>query len=184
MSNGAKFGILGAAVGVVLTLIIASMWIGASNDEVHLRNLAAAEQDKCKLVHDNVWKTIKQKGGVTEGAYDKFREVFKDIFSERYQGGGGSLAKVITENNPTFDMSLYQDLLRTIEAKRQEYMVAQSKLRDIKNSHDDLRGSFPSSIFVGGRPELKIILVTSDTTESVYGSGRDNDIETFPSKNK
>ena len=85
----------------------------------------------------------------------------------------------ITEHNPEFDTSLYKDLMRSIEAERTKFAREQKVLIGIKEQHDNMRTRLPSSVFVGGRPEIEIQLVTSGKTKEAFATGEENDIDLF-----
>jgi hypothetical protein len=57
--------------------------------------------------------------------------------------------------------------------------MRQKELIDYKREHDNLRKLFPSCIFVGSRPEIKIIIITSEKTENTFKTGKDNDVDVF-----
>ena len=66
-----------------------------------------------------------------------------------------------------------------IEGLRAEFQQCQARLRDIKREHDDLRLKIPSCFFVGSRPEMKVIIVTSGNTEKAFSTGQENNVEVF-----
>lgn len=108
---------------------------------------------------------------------DDFKSVYVSIMSERYQGetAGAPAFKWITEHNPSFPMDLYKDVSEAIESNRSEFLRVQKRLIDIKREHDNLRQKFPSSIIVGGRPELEIQVVTSSKTKRTFETGEENE---------
>lgn len=175
-------------VGLVLLLVVVAigavwvvMYFQASNREISLRNLSAAQQDVCKMVYDETWKIISQKGQVAEQYKNDFKDIFSSLMEGRYGNEkGGSLMKWIQEHNPEFDASMYKTISTSIEVQRQKFTEAQTRLRDIKLQHDDLRLKFPTSIFVGGRPALDITIVTSTKTEEVFQQAKEDDINVFP----
>ena len=180
MSNGAKISLIIGIVAVVLALVVVPMWISASNKEKALVNIAAAQTDICKLVFDETWKIINQQAQVASEYKDSFQEVFADIMEGRYGNArGGSIMSWIQEQNPNFDASMYSKIQSSIESQRHKYTEAQKMLRDIKLQHDDLRSLFPSSLFVGGRPELKVTMVTSSKTERTYEEAKEDDVNLF-----
>lgn len=183
MSTANKLLIGIVAIITVFVFVIGGMYISSVNTEVSLRNEAAAQQDVCKLVHDTVWKVLTQKAQVAETAASKYSEIFPALMEGRYGNArGGALLSFVQEQNPNFDIKLYEDLSRAIESQRERYLVAQKRLRDIKREHDDLRMKIPSSFFVGSKPELKIQLVTSTATESTYATGVDDNADLFGKK--
>ena len=185
MGLGAKLGIGVSVIAIVLLLVSGAVYVSTINREVALRNEASAQQDVCKLVHDTVWKILKQKGQVAETAASKYLELFPALMEGRYGNArGGALLSFVQEQNPTFDLKLYEDLSRAIEAQRETFLSAQKRLRDIKREHDDLRQKIPSTFFVGQRPELKIQLITSTQTEATYATGTDDDVDLFQKQSK
>ncbi|NQV88770.1 MAG: hypothetical protein HQ488_00405 [Parcubacteria group bacterium] len=174
-------GLLVALITVaVAAMLIVGMAVSYKNSEVGLRNTAAAQQEKLTVVYDATWKIIQQKAGVSAQYADNFKEIYPALMEGRYgDSRGGAMMSWITESNPDFDTSLYADLMRSIESERTKFAREQSRLIDIKREHDDLRLKIPSSLFVGGKPELEIQLVTSGRTKEVFSTGEENDIDLF-----
>ena len=180
MGTGIKFGLVVLIVAVVLAVVIVPMWVSASNKEIGLRNLAAAQEDVCKMVFDETWKIINQQAQVANEYKEAFREIFPELMEGRYGNDrGGSLMSWISEQNPEFDSALYIKIQSSIESQRHKYTEAQKMLRDVKLQHDDLRTKLPTSIFVGGRPVLEVTIVTSSKTENVYEEAKEDDVNLF-----
>ena len=59
------------------------------------------------------------------------------------------------------------------------FFMEQKKLIDINNEHTIIRQTFPSSIFIGGRPDEKIKIVSSTATKRVMESGKEDEIEIY-----
>jgi hypothetical protein len=171
-------------VAVLFFLMMISSCISYGNAETRLRNKINAQVESNKTTFDNVWKIIAQKAQVTDTAKDAFKDIYTNIMDVRYQGGGGDLAKFITEQNPQFDMSLFKDLMNTIEAQRSTFGNEQRKLIAMCNEHNNLLSVFPSSMFLIGRSPIgdDCKIVTSAKTEATFQSGQENDINVFPTK--
>lgn len=168
-------GLLLAAI-----VIIVVIGISASNKEIRLRNQIAAQEKVLEGSFDKMWKIINQKAQVSTQYKDAFREIYDSIMSGRYGNErGGALMSWVTEHNPTFDVSLYKDLMNSIEAERTGFFMEQKKLTDLAREHRDILKTFPSNCFVGRRPEIKITIVSSDKTKEVIESGKENDIDLF-----
>jgi len=177
MGTGLKVVLVGVATAVMFGLVVMGLWISANNKEKSLRNQAAAQQKICQVVFDETWKIINQKCQVKDSYKDSFKEIFTGIMEGRYSNArGGSLMSWIQEANPNFDSSIFKDIMVSIEAQRHKFTGAQSTLVDIKREHDNLRTMFPSSIFVGGKPALEIIVVTSTNTEEIFKMGVEDNI--------
>jgi len=169
-------------IGLVV-LIAAGIWgamyVNYSNQERRLVNLAGAQVQANAAIFDKVWKIISQKAQVSEKYKDSFEAIYTKIMKARYSSKDGTLMKWIQEQNPNFDSSIYTNLMDTIQGQREEFAQVQIKLRDIKREHDNLRTLFPSSLFVGKRPELKVTIVTSDQTEEIFKTGKENNVKVF-----
>lgn len=168
------------ALGTLLTLAVAVgvAYISASNGEVRLRNRIEAQQKACEAYYDKLWKVLQQKAGVTDQYKDGFKEIYTELVSGRYQDQN-LLFKFVTESNPTFDPSLYKDLMASIEGERNGFLMEQKRLIDMDREHKTMRAVFPGSLFIGSRPDVPITVVTSEKTEAVYTNGKEDNIELF-----
>ena len=166
---------LGMLVVIVILFvgIVGATWLSATNREASLRNRFVAQQKANEASFDAMWKIIQQKGQVADQYKSGFKEVYKEIMDGRYKEGGGSLLKFITESNPQFSVSLYKSLSASIEGERKRFLRDQQVLLDIKREHDDVLTRFPSRLFVGDRPPLDAVIVTSEKTEDAFKSRRE-----------
>jgi hypothetical protein len=150
-----------------------------------LRNKVVAQEQVRAGYFDKMWKIINQKAQVADQYKDAFREIYPSLIEGRYGNEqGGMLMKWITEHNPQFDVSLYKDLMHSIEAERTGFFLEQKKLTDLAREHQDVRTTFPSKIFVGHRSAIVVTIITSDVTDKVISSGKENDIELFKKDTK
>ena len=166
-------------VGIVVLVLAVVIWaVGVHNRAIALETKAKAQQANLAVVHDQMWKTLQQKAGVTNEYKDAFAEIFPALIEGRYKNGGG-LMKMITESNPDFDASLYKDLMDSIEGLRAKFATEQKKLLDIAAEHERLLASMPSSLIVGGRDPIEVKLITSSRSNQALESGVDDDVELF-----
>jgi uncharacterized protein YneF (UPF0154 family) len=163
----------------VIAMSIGGMYFSYSNDEVKLRNYAAAQEDVNRAIFDKVWKVISQQAQVADKYKNDFQEVYANMMTGRYSGKDKVLFNWIQEHNPQLDSKIYYTLLDTIAGQRESFAQVQAKLRDIKREHDNLRMTFPGSIFVGSRSELEVTIVTSDKTEDIFKTSKENDVKMF-----
>ena len=180
-------------VVVILGIILFSSYVSTSNTEISMRKQIEAQQEVCASFYDKVWKIISQKAQVSSEYKNGFNEIYTNIMQGRYQNGGaqagngpqgsaqngGSLMKWIQEANPEFDVSLYKDLMRSIEVERNGYLKQEQKLIDLDREHDTYIAIFPNSIFVGGRGETEIKTIRSSRTNNALETGEDNDVDLF-----
>lgn len=168
-------------IGTVMCLIIlfmAGLYFSYSNREIGLKNLASAQETANKVIADKMWKVIAQKAEIKESYKKDFEQIFVTGMQERYSKDN-SIWRWIQEQNPNVDPSIYKSLMDTVEGLRAEFTMVQVKLRDIKREHDNLRTQVPGSWFVGNRLELKVIIVTSDKTEEMFVTEKENDVKLF-----
>jgi len=166
-------------IGVVLISIIGIMYVTTSNKEIKTKNLFTAQQTTCEAYFDKMWKVLQQQASVADQYKEAFKEIYPDLIEGRYSNGGGQLMQWVQEHNPEFDSSLYGKLMNSIEAQREGFFNEQRKLISINNEHRNLLELFPTSLFVGGRDTLNLVVITSLKTKNIYESGEENDIELF-----
>lgn len=173
---------IGIAILALFGIIALIMGVSTSNSEVRLRNKGTAQEQVCKNNFDNMFKQIAQVAQVADQYKETFKEIYPALIEGRYKNDGNTLMKWIQESNPNFDTKLYDKLINIIEAKRDSFQHEQDKLVDIVREHNDLLGTFPSSLFVGGRPPLAVTFVSSSKTKETYRTGEENDIDVFQKK--
>lgn len=173
--------LVAAACVLAVGFVILAMWVSANNREISLRNQATRQQKNLENVFDKTWKIISQQAQIAEAAKEAFKEIYPALMEGRYGNArGGALLSFIQEQNPSFDIQKnYDTLAASVEVQRTEFAREQEELLVIKQLHDDVRTLIPSSIFVGGRPELVVTIVTSSKTTEAFSTGEDNDVELF-----
>ncbi len=165
-----------AAVGI----LIGGMYFTYSNAEIRQRSLVNAKQKDNQSELDNTIKTIAQSAQVTDAQTKALKEIIIGNATAR-KSGSGSLATMVQEAVPNLDQSTktFQNLQNQIVAARNSWTMQQKELIDLQREHHNMLTIFPSSLFVGSRPEIQIIIVTSDRTEESFRTGKDNDINVF-----
>jgi hypothetical protein len=182
-----KVALITIASIAFLAFTFIGMYMSYSNAEVRLRNRATAQEQVCQANFDKMWKVIQQKAQVTDQYKESFRAIYVDLIRGRYASTDSSgtvkqsdnFMKWIQESNPTFDVSLYKDLMVAIEAQRESFFDEQKTLIDVKMQHDNCLTTMPSALFVGSREPVKITVITSEKTESVYETSQENDVKLF-----
>lgn len=180
MSNTIKTLIVGGLIFGFLGFTIFSMWMSANNREISLRTQIEAQEKVCQTFYDKLWKILQQKAQVADQYKTAFKEIYPALIEGRYGNEqGGTLMKWIQESNPSFDVSLYKDLMASIESERTGFFMEQKKMIDLDREHRVLRQTFPNSLFIGTRPDVKFIIVTSGKTQETYRTGQENDVDLF-----
>lgn len=163
-----------------LALIIGVMYMSYSNQEVRLRNAITARQEANKATFDNMWKQIKQTAEVTDAQKNALLEIF--IGHAKARSGSGddkAVVKWLQESVPNVDVSVYKNLQNIIVAARNSFTTDQLALLDLQREHNNCLTMVPSSFFVGGRPPIKVTLVTSERTDAAFSAGKDDDVSVF-----
>lgn len=169
-----------AAGCFLLVLSIGLIWMSANNREVGLRAQFEAQQKANESGFDKTWKTIQQSAQIPEKERDSFRQTYVEIMNAtKGVAGNGQLASFFTQAKIDISPELFKKLMTTIEAERTDFDRRQQKLLDVKREHDTLLGSAPSSLFVGHRPKLEAVIVTSAVTEKAFATGKDDNVDLF-----
>ena len=174
--------IIGICIAVILAIGIfgvVGMYFSYNNTDAKLRAQAEAQLGKVEGVHDKMWKVLQQKAQVSNEYKNAFSEIYPDLIEGRYSQGDGSLMKWITEANPTFDTSLYKDLMLSIELLRTEFQKSQERMLDIIREHNVLLTTVPSKWFVSNTERIEYTIISSTRSKTVMTTGLDDDISLF-----
>jgi hypothetical protein len=166
-------------------LIIGIQLISLSNSDTRLRNQFKQKIDERTAFYDNMWKTIAQKSQIALKNDSSFYRNINAIMSSR-KDASGLFMKWVKESNPNANYQevskLYSDLSRTVESKRDEFFEREKMLQDIKLQSDNLLTLFPSGWIlrnIFGRKYLVYKPITSDRTDEVMTTGKDNNVQLF-----
>ena len=174
--------IIGICIAVILAIGVFSvvgMYFSYNNTDARLRALVEAQRGKIEGVHDKMWKVLQQKAQVSNEYKDAFAEIYPELIEGRYSQGDGSLMKWITEANPTFDTSLYKDLMLSIELLRTEFQKSQERMLDLIREHNVLLTTVPSKWFVSNKEPIEYIVISSTRSKTVMQTGIDDDTSLF-----
>lgn len=174
--------IIGICIAVILIIGIFSvvgMYFSYNNTDAKLRAQAEAQLGKVEGVYDKIWKVLQQKAQVSNEYKNAFSEIYPNLIEGRYSQGDGSLMKWITEANPTFDTSLYKDLMLSIELLRTEFQKSQERMLDIIREHNVLLTTVPSKWFVSNTERIEYTIISSTRSKTVMTTGLDDDISLF-----
>lgn len=176
-----KTAIIGG--GVLFIFIIIYMGMSVSyNNYANRTEVAAEEKEKaCQVDYDAMWKVIQQQAGVVDKYQESFKEIYTDLIDGRYSDndGQGQFMMWIQEHNPTFDPSMFNRLMNTIESMRLDFATRQKELIAIEQDYNQAIVTFPGSWFIGDRDKMEVTIITSSKTQEVYETGQENDIELF-----
>jgi hypothetical protein len=177
-----KYAII-ALIAFVFIGVFSSV-VSTSNDEVDLRNRFKQKMDERTAFYDKMWKTISQKSQIAIKNDSSFANNINVIMAGR-KDAQGIFMKWVQESNPNANYeavsSLYADLSRTIEGQRDGFFMEEKMIQGIVLEHDNIMSKFPSGFILSmfGRNKLSYKPITSDRTDGVIQSGKDNDVKVF-----
>lgn len=172
MKKGTKITLIVLAIVALLAVVVGSYAVKTVNTEISLRTAIPAQVDNVDLFYTKMWETLQTKASVTQKYATDVTKFQKDIMEGRYSTGD-KMMMWIQESNPTFDQSMYKDLMASIEGLREGFFIEQSKLRDMKRTHDNLILMFPSRIFVGKKEPIEVQLLVNEATKEARSTGID-----------
>ena len=199
-------------VGILAVLAITGLSLffynmSVDNKEIDLRERFKGQVKVCMTSHDAMWKILNQKAQVSDQYKQAFEKIYPEMIAGRYSKGDGALMKWITEQNPTFDISLYKDLSDAISDERTKFKRAQDVCVDVSREYVSYIKKSPTNWFINDEinsarelltkskedvaamnldsdtKEAYEILtykpVTSTITEDVFKSGKDDNVKLF-----
>lgn len=171
-------GLFGSVILIAVTIFF--MYFHYTNKEVRMRQAIVSQVESNSASFDNMWKILQSQAGVTEEYKKPFEKMYELIIQGR-KDSDKLLVKFITESNPTFNVSLLKKLMTSITAERNRFLNEQKKLVQLVQDYKTTFSQVPAVWFVTMNvPEYKII--TSDKTEEVFKTGKDNDVDLFNKK--
>jgi len=172
------------AIIFVPLLIFGGCTVTNLNKEVKLRNSFTQKFSERTAAYDKMWKVISQKSQIALRNDSSFRQNIDIIMSGR-KDAPQVFFKWVTETNPNANYSevadLYKDLSRAVESNREQFFEQEKFLQDIKLQHDNLLDVFPGSVIftLFNRKRIDYKPITSDRTDDVIKTGKDNDTKVF-----
>ena len=178
-----KYSII-ALVAIVFVGIFSSV-ISTSNEEVDLRNRFKQKMDERTAFYDKMWKTISQKSQIAIKNDSSFTNNINIIMAGR-KDAQGVFMKWVQESNPNANYeavsALYADLSRAVEGQRDGFFMEEKMIQSIVLEHDNIMTKFPSGWILSsfmGRTRLVYKPITSDRTDEVIKTGKDNNVQVF-----
>lgn len=184
MSQSTLFKLLGIATLVIILIAVAGSIISFSNTEIDLRNRFTQKHQERTAFYDKMWKVLSQKGQIAVKNDSSFQNNVNAIMAAR-KDAPGLFMKWVTESNPNANFEtvtkLYEDLSRAVEGQREGFFMQEKMMQGIVLEHSNLIQKFPGSfwnMFMSRKP-IDYKPITSDRTDDVMESGKDNDVKLF-----
>lgn len=167
--------ILGLIVAGVVTLAV--LWVQAANygnrTEVEIKKIWENNQN----VLGQYTLKVQEVASVPAMYKDDLKEVMIGVMQARMGADGSkALFQFFKEQNIPFDSSMYTKIQQVVEAGRNEFQVAQTRLVDVKASYQERLGAIPQGWFLSlaGYPKIdleKYKPVVASDTRQVFESG-------------
>lgn len=182
MQNYFKWIIIGAIA--LITIGAITSFVSFSNTEIELRNTFTQKYSERTAFYDKMWKVLSQKSQIALKNDSSFQNNVNVIMAGR-KDAPQVFMKWITESNPNANFNevsiLYQELSRAVEAQREGMLVQEKYMQDVVKQHSNLLQKFPGSFYniFFSRSMLEYKPITSDRTDDVMKTGKDNDVKLF-----
>lgn len=170
-----------AVIGSLLALgvVVAMVLIGIYNQANSLDQKVKYEHQNNKNILSQYNQKVLEAAQVPEMMRDDLMKVATAAIEGRY-GPDGSRAvfQMITEQNPNVSPEVYTKLQQIIEAGRDEFKGAQTRLLDIKRAYETQLGSVPTGALMKfmGFPKVPLEtynIVTTQGTEDAFKAGKE-----------
>lgn len=172
------------AILAILVLSLIGSFVSFSNQEIDLRNRFTQKMEERTAFYDKMWKTLSQKSQIALKNDSSFARNVDAIMSGR-KDSEGVFMKWIQESNPNSNYDqvsvLYQDLSRSVEGERDGFFIQEKMIQGIVLEHSNLIGKFPGSLWNSFLDREKLVYkpITSDRTDEVIKTGKDNNVDLF-----
>lgn len=163
---------------VIFGCIIIGKGISVYNNSIYYQTAIEAKQKDNESVFDNMWKKISQTVQVSDKYKQGLKEVLESYVSGRSTDSDNLLVNWTHEAVPNFDASIYKEINNTIIAGRDDFIKQQRILLDLSKEYKKYIRTFPNNIYCSllGIKELDIKIVTSNKTEKIFDTQKEDDI--------
>lgn len=171
----------GTIITLAILVFIVAIGFGIFNTytslydrNVHLNSDFKAAKGQVETEFNTMVKTLQDEATLVVLQNDKAIEYAKVLMEGNYTKNDGSLMKWINIQFPNMDQKNYDKLMDNIEAARKGFQTKQDRVLSIIEQHDNLRGEFWSSIFLGKLEPLEYTIISSKKAKEVMITGDDD----------
>jgi len=168
-----------ATTSAVVSIGIIS-YFSAYNSGNRLENAIQATYDNNINILSQYGNKIAEAAQIPDMQRDDLTTVATSALMARYgDDGAKAMFQMITEANPTIDSSVYTNLQQIIEAGRNDFQLAQTKLIDQKRVYNTALGSLWTGTWmsIAGFPRINLAdysIVVSTSAQETFSTGTDN----------
>lgn len=170
----------GGGVIAFLLLIVVSSYISAFNYGNLMENQLKAEWSNNQNILAQYQQKMLEAAQVPEMYKNDFKEVATAAIQGRYgEEGSKAVFQWLQEQNPNLDSRVYLKLQQLIEAGRDEFKIAQTKMIDIKRQYETALGYFWQGLWlkIAGYPKVDLAMykpITTDRVEQTFQRGKED----------
>lgn len=169
------------AVGLVVAAfaVLAMSYISAYNAGNRFENQLKAAYENNQNILSQYAQKVMEASQVPDMMRDDLVAVSRAAIEGRYgEGGSRAVFQAIAEQNPQVSEALYIKLQQIVEAGRDEFKTAQTRLIDIKRAYETALGSFWQGMWlrIAGYPQedlSKYRAVITDSVEKTFHTGKE-----------
>lgn len=166
-------------IGVVIAAAVAlvTLWVQAANygnrSEVEIKKVWENNQN----VLGQYTLKVQEIASVPDMYKSDLQGVMVNVMQARMgKDGSKALFQFFKEQNIPFDSSMYTKIQQVIEAGRNEFQTAQTRLVDVKAVYQERLGSIPQGWFLSmaGYPKIDLTLykpVVASDTQKAFETG-------------
>lgn len=162
---------------VTLALVLGGSYISAYNTGNRLENGIKASYTDNQNVLSQYSQKIAEAAQIPAMQRDDLKDVVVAALDARYgEEGSKAMFQFIQEQNPTIDSTVYTQIQRMIEAGRNDFRVAQTKLIDQKRVYETNLGSFWGGTWmsIAGYPKINLDdykIIVNVQTQNTFENG-------------
>jgi len=138
-----------AVVGIFVFAIVGKA-ISVNDNAVAAEAGAKAAWQDMMNVRDNAYQQISSAASAATAERESFNEIFQAAQEGRYgDNGSQAMFQWLTEQNPNPPSDLFAQVQRLMEARLNEWTVAQRRMVDHKRSYETYTRTAVNSVFAG-----------------------------------
>ena len=173
--------IAGAFIILILGYIIALM--SQYNTAKNLKLAYETKEKANSAVFDNMFKTIAQTSQIPGEKAKQVKAILGAYVQGRGGNDGGKVVTMVREAVPGVELPEYGELMRIITGTRNTWTANQVEITNVANEYNkyisDIGPVRSVVVMIGGFVKIDPKVITSDRTEEIFSTGRDNDTKLF-----
>jgi hypothetical protein len=179
MSSSVKALLAFGMIVMVSVAWVGGTYVSVNNRDARLRNLAKNTERNCEQVFAQGWLKVKGVANVNKAQEEALEKVYRTAMEARNGGGKGSWASALTEAKIDIPTETYTKVMSAIEEFRNKFEMEQTKLLNVQNEHDNLRTTFPATLFLSNATPIEVKIISSAAAKEAYATGEDNNSDPY-----